>query len=157
ACKLCHLNSIASVRPAFYNFTQKYDGIAFFLDCNTVIVDAVDLSFQLGKLMIMSRKERLCPQQSGIADMLHHRPGNRETVKGTRSPSDLVKNQKTFARGITKNIRNLSHLRHKGTLAGCQVIGCPDPRKDPVHQPDIGLGSRNKGADLRHQYNQCGL
>ena len=117
----------------------------------------LDLSFQLCQLMVMGCEQGLGAQKLGIADILHHRPGNGQPVKGAGPPSDLIQDQKAFGRGIAKDVGHLRHLYHKGALAGCQVVRRPHPGKNPVHQADIRLRRRHKGTDLGHQHDQGGL
>ena len=105
--------------------------------------------------MVMRSEQCLCAEQLRIRHMLNHRPGDRKTVERTRSSSDLIENQQTVRGCIPKNIRHLRHLNHKRTLAACQVIGCADTGKDPVHNTDVCLRSRNKRTDLCHQHNEA--
>ena len=112
------------------------------------------LSFKLSQLMVMRSEQCLCAEQLRIRHMLNHRPGDRKTVERTRSSSDLIENQQTVRGCIPKNICHLRHLNHKRTLAACQVIGCADTGKDPVHNTDVCLRSRNKRTDLCHQHNE---
>ena len=86
--------------------------------------------------------------------MFDHCPGNGKTVKGTGSTSNLIQDQKTSGSGITKNVGNLCHLHHKGTLSACKVIGCSHTGEDPVNHTDIRTVRRNKASDLRHQNDQ---
>ena len=86
--------------------------------------------------------------------MFDHCPGNGEAVKSTGSTSDLIQDQKATGSGIAKNIGNLRHFHHKGTLSACKVIRCTYTGEDPVNHTDVCTVCRNKASDLCHQYDQ---
>ncbi len=104
--------------------------------------------------MVMGGKERLGPQDPGIADIFHHGPGDGKPVKGARPAPDLVQDEEAVFCGVPQNIRHLSHFHHKRALAAGEIVRSPDSRKDPVAQADIRLLSRHKAADVGHQRNQ---
>ena len=121
-------------------------------DRDTVVVDAVQPSLELGELVVMGGEEGLRPND--LRDVLDHGPGDAEAVEGRGTAADLVEDQQRLRRRIPEDVRHLVHLHHKGRLPGREVVACADPREDPVADRDVRMARRHKGADARHQHDQ---
>ena len=63
--------------------------------------------------MVMSCKERFGPVPAFV-DILHHGPGNGNTVIGACSPPYLIKQHEASVRQIIEDAGSLIHLNHKG-------------------------------------------
>ena len=96
--------------------------------------------------MVMGSKKRLCSQKLCAADVLDHGPCDRKAVKGAGAAADLIQHQKAVPCGVSKDIRNLGHLHHEGTLTGCQIIRSAHTGKNTVADTDIRLLSRYKAS-----------
>ena len=101
--------------------------------------------------MVMGRKQCLRTKELRVADVLYDRPGDGQAIEGTRTAADLIEDKKTVLCGVSQDIRHLCHLNHKRTLAGSQVIGGADSRKDPVADSNVSLVRRDKASDLCHE------
>ena len=121
-------------------------------DRDTVVVDAVQPSLELGELVIMGGEEGLRPND--LRDVLDHGPGDAEAVEGRGTAADLVEDQQRLRRRIPEDIRHLVHLHHEGRLPGREVVACADPREDTVADRDVRTARRHEGADARHQHDQ---
>ena len=155
--QLGYLNAVALVCAALDDLSQENDIVAFFFYGDAVIVHAGQFSFQLCQFMVVSGKQRLGPQKSRVADVLHHCPGNGQAVEGAGASANLVQNEQAVGRGVAQNVSHLGHLHHERTLAGRQVVGRTYPGKDPVHNADLGFLGRDKAADLCHKHNEGSL
>ena len=89
--------------------------------------------------------------------MFDHSPGDSQSVKGTRTSSDLVKDQKASGCSVSEDIGNLRHLHHEGTLSAGKVVRRSHTGKDPVHNADVRIFRRDKTSHLRHEHDQRSL
>ena len=105
----------------------------------------------------MRCKERFCTKLSGIRDIFNNGPRNTHTIICTSSASDFIKNNQTLFCRMTKNVRHLIHLYHKGTLTRCQIIRSTYSCKNTITDTDISRFCRNKASNLCHKRNQCDL
>ena len=106
--------------------------------------------------MVVGGKQSLAAKAlGGVCNVLHYGAGNAHTVKGGSAAADLVQHHKAFGGGIFQDLRYLGHLHHKGGLTGRQVVRRTDASENGIHHTHMAAGSRYKGADLRHQRNQC--
>ena len=121
-------------------------------DRDTVVVDAVQPSLELGELVIMCGEEGLRPND--LRDVLDHGPGDAEAVEGRGTAADLIEDQQRLRRRIPEDIRHLVHLHHEGRLTGREVVARADPREDTIADRDIRMARRHEGADARHQHDQ---
>ena len=55
-CQTGYLDTVALVRTAPYNFTQKHNIVPALLDGDAVIVDIAHFAFQLGQFVVMGGK-----------------------------------------------------------------------------------------------------
>ncbi len=55
-CKPGHLDTVALVRAAFYDLAKENDVVALLLHGDTIVIDVIDLTFQLRQLVIMGCK-----------------------------------------------------------------------------------------------------
>ena len=85
-----NLNAVTFICAAFYDFSEKYNIVPFFFDCDTLIIDPGQFSFQFRKLMIMGGKQCFGTQNPGITDVFHDGPGNGQAIKGAGSSSDFI-------------------------------------------------------------------
>ena len=56
---------------------------------------------------------------------------------------------------MAEDVGHLAHLDHERALPGGQIIRRADAGEDGVHHTHTALLSRDEGADLRHQSDQC--
>ncbi len=83
--------------------------------------------------------------------MLHYRPGDRDAVVGAGPAPYLIEHQQAAGRRMVEKVGGFDHFDHEGGLPGANLVPGADAGKDAVHQADVGLISRHKGADLGHQ------
>ena len=145
----CHIDAVALVCAAPEDFPEEHDILTMIGHGDAIVFHALQLSLQLGQLMIVSSKEGLglhC-----IAEILHHGPGDGQTVKGTGATADLIQDQQRPGGGIPENVGHLVHFHHKGGLPAGQVVGCAHSGENPVADGDVRLLRRYEGADGGHQ------
>ena len=92
-----------------------------------------------------------------VVKVLSHAPGNRETVKGCRSPSDLIEQDKTAGGGIVQDIRRLVHLDHEGGVPFGKVVTRPDTCEDPIGHADLCRGGGDPASHLGHHGEEADL
>ena len=76
-----HLDAVAPVRPAPHDFSEEDDRVALLLHGNAVIVDPVDLSFQLRQFVIMGGKQGFRPDELPVRHVFDDGPGEGQSVK----------------------------------------------------------------------------
>ena len=113
--KLCDVDAVTAVAGAGDDLTQKDDVVAVFPHSHIVIVDPPPGPCKFRQFVVMGRE--LSPAAEFVVEKLRHRPGDGESVKGARSPADLIKDHKAPGSGVVEDVGRLKHFDHKGTLS----------------------------------------
>ena len=89
-------DAVAAVGGAGLDAAQEQDLVAGFLHRNVQIADAVELSGELGQLVIVRREESF--RADVAVDVLDHGPGERQSVVGGRAAADFVEHDQAARR-----------------------------------------------------------
>ena len=92
-----------------------------------------------------------------LVDILHNRPCDTDTIVGTRSASQLIKEHQTALAQVIQYAGCLVHLYHEGTLARGYIIAGTDTCEDFVHHTYARALCWHKTTHLRHEHDQCRL
>ena len=104
---------------------------------------------------VVGCEHRKCTHR--LAHVMRGRPGERQSVKGTRSASYLVHKDQALLSRVVQNGRGLGHFDHKSRAAAGQVIRCANAREYPVDCANPQAVSRDETADMREDDDQGGL
>src|SRR5512143_2680976 len=150
-----HLDPVTLVAGTLLDLSEKYDLIAPFPHRHVKVLHAVDCDGEFGELVIMRGEQRSC--LNDVDNMFGNRPGDAYPVEGTRTPPDLIQDDKAVRCGVVHDVCCLDHLHHESALPFREKIRGPDPRKNPVCNA-YGCGScRYEAPHLGHKHNQGDL
>ena len=92
-----------------------------------------------------------------VGDIFRHSRCNTYSVKGGRSSSHFIKDNKALLCGVLQNFGDLAHLHHKGRLTRRKVIGGTHTGEYPVGNGYPCAVRRHEAAYLRHKHDKGGL
>ena len=98
--------------PAFLQFPEKDDILAYLLYLYMVILHPFIHAFEVVQFVIMRGKKRLGPL-TVFMDIFHDSPGNRHPVISGSTPAYLVQQHERAGRQVVKYHRSLQHLHHE--------------------------------------------
>ena len=82
-----------------------------------MIFNPVFLLRQVRQFVIMGRKQSFNTGFMQIMQILHHRPGNAQSVIGAGSAADFIHDNQTVFAGVVKDIGRFLHFDHKSALS----------------------------------------
>ena len=129
--------------------------VAGLLDAHHKIAHARELFGKLGQLVIVGGEQGL-GATPGV-NVLHHAPGQRETVVGGGAAADFVEHDEAAGGSGIQDDGRFGHLHHEGGAAARQVIGRADAGEDAVEDWQAGRVGGNEGAGLGQDGDQRGL
>ena len=112
------------------------------------------MPFQFGQLVVVRREKRLCAGFLLVAQVLHHRPRNRQAVKRAGAAPDFIQNDEGFCGRVAQDVRRFAHLHHERGLSAGEVIRRADAGENAVGDGDFRFLRRDERPDVRHQRNQ---
>ncbi len=144
-----HMDAVGAIGPARRDLVQEHHVAAPFLDPHGVGGEPRQAAGEGGQLVVMGGEQP--PAAHPVVQMLDHRPGQRQPVEGGGAAADLVEDDETAFGGLMEDRRGLHHLDHECGAAAGEIVGRPDPRKEPVDEADLGgLGGHEAAALGEH-------
>ena len=92
-----------------------------------------------------------------IVQILHDRLCQRDAVVGGGAAPQLIHEDEAVGGDVVEDDRRLGHLNHKRTLTARDVVRRPHAGEDSIHDAEVRLTCRDKGAHLSHQHDEGGL
>ena len=92
---------------------KECNAVTFLPDLNMIVINTAAQTLKLIEFMIMRRENSSCIKNIRVNDIFDYSPGDRQSVIGTRTSSDLIEKKKASAGSILKDIRYFLHLDHE--------------------------------------------
>src|SRR4029079_14325237 len=99
--QLRHLDAVRSVGGAGFHLVQKHDLVAPLAHVHGDVGDLGQAACK-GRQLVIVRGEQGAAGVD-LVQVLHHRPGDRETVEGGGAAADLVEDDERAAGGLVEN------------------------------------------------------
>ncbi len=128
-----HLDPVALARRPRLHRMQKHDPARRLLHRHPQVLQPRQPLRQQSQLVVVRRKQ--CPRPDPLMQMLHRRPRQRKPIVCRSSTPHLIQQHQASRRRRVQNRRRLRHLHHKRRPPPRHIVARPNPRIDPVHQP----------------------
>ena len=135
-------------RATTSQFTKEDHLVIHLLHRDIVVLDAREVLLHLVQLMIMCGKKRTGLCLGMLMQVFHNSPGNTDTIVGGSAAPQLIEEHQRLRSNVVQDIRRLSHLHHKRGFTQRNVIRCPYPCENLVHQTDSRALCGHKTTDL---------
>ena len=142
------------LRSAPLQLAQENDRFIHLLDAHVVVLHTRAHLLHLVEFVVVGRKKRLGTGRRMVVQVFDHRPGDRNTVVGTRTASDFVQQDDAAVGNIVQDAGRLEHLDHEGRFALRNIVGSPDSGENLVHHADMSRFRRDERPHLGHQDNE---
>ena len=142
---------------ATFQFTQEDNFIIHLLNGNIVVLDTLEALLHFVQFMVVRSKQCTCFGFRMLMDMLHNRPGDRNTVVGRCTSSQLIKEHQAARRQVIQDICCLIHLYHKCRFSNRNIIAGTHTSEYLIHQANMRTLSRYEATDLCQQRYQSRL
>jgi len=139
------------LRTAAFELAQEDDLVAQLLDAHMVVLHAGAHLLHFVQLVVVCGEERLGVRRRVVVQVLDHRPGDGNTVVGTRAAADFVQQDDAAVGDVIEDAGRFEHLDHEGRFALRDVVRRPDAREYLVHHTDMRRFGGDEGSHLRHQ------
>ena len=144
------------LRSSTHQLTHKNHLAIGFTHRNIVVTNTLETLLHLVEFMVVRSKEGL-GMSSLFVNILNNRPCDRNTVIGTCSASQLIKEHQTALAQVIQDTSRLVHLHHKGTFAQGNIVASTYTGKDLIYHTYASTLCWDKTTHLCHQHNQCCL
>src|SRR5208282_5338863 len=148
-------DAVALIGAAGFDAAEENNFVGRLFDGDVNVLHAGEEIGELSEFVIMRGEQRA--SAGVLLQVLDDSPGDGKTVKRRGTTSHFVEKDKTRGSRVMQDGCDFAHLDEKCGAAAREIIAGADAREDAVGDGKLGLASRNEGAHLRHQYNQCGL